>query len=311
MELQFQFILNGESMSAQTADIVIVMNPTSGRGKGARIREELEELLSKYANGQTWKIVETRGQRDGIRLARDAANHGAKVIAAAGGDGTINEVLNGVMGSDATLGILPLGTGNDVARTIGLGTDVALAVKTLFQGRATPTDVGYAKETYFLNVAGCGFDAAVAERANIGFRKLRGTAAYIAAVLDTLTKFPAAEIDLTVDGVTTHYKAMMCSIANCKTYGGGMRIAPDADIADGLLDVCVLKEAGLVEFILAFPRVFRGTHTTHPKVVMLQGKKIHVESSRPLPVLLDGDIFGTTPVTFEILPNAIRLMLPA
>jgi diacylglycerol kinase (ATP) len=117
-------------------------------------------------------------------------------------------------------------------------------------------------------------------------------------------------MEIEVDGETLELDAMLCSIANSQSYGGGMRIAPDARIDDGLLDICILGDAGKIEFLRAFPRVFKGTHVTHPKVTMLKGKRIRVKSSPDLPVLIDGDVLGRTPAEFEVIPGAIEVMMP-
>ncbi len=304
--------------AAQTQRIVVVLNPAAGRGQGARRRAELERKLAATAS-QTrgnqadcaeWRIVTTTAPGTAGALAAEAAAQGADVVAAAGGDGTLGEVVNGLVGTGARLGLLPLGTGNDFARCLGIGTDLDLAVRTLFSGVPQPVDLGRAQDRWFINVAGCGFDAVVAERVNRGFRRLHGTAAYIAAVFQTLLTFRPAAMRLTLDGETRQERAMLCTIANSQSYGGGMRIAPDARIDDGLFDVCLLRETGRLEFLRAFPRVLRGTHVTHPKVMMLRARHIAIESDPPLPILIDGDVVGTTPVEFTLSPRAIEVLTP-
>lgn len=300
--------------------IAVILNPKAGRGQGTRLREQLKRLLSEEAlraetgsSGRsfTWEIIETVSSGSGTRQAAQAVADGAEVVAAAGGDGTLGEVLNGIVGTGAMLGLLPLGTGNDCARYLGIGTDLERAVQTLLYGKPRRADLGYGQGRWFVNVAGCGFDAVVAERVNRGNRFLRGTAAYIAAVIQTLFTYRAAEMRLTLDGESRELQAMMCSIANTTSYGGGMLIAPDAEIDDGVFDICILLKAGRLEFLRAFPRVFRGTHVTHPKVRMLRAKHILIESKPALPILIDGDVFGTTPVEFTLHPGKIEIMAPS
>jgi diacylglycerol kinase (ATP) len=297
--------------------VTVVLNPMSGRGQGAQRRPELEQLLAAEAayagkrrdGGRVdWEIVETTAPGNGAEQAAQAVARGADIVAAAGGDGTLGEVVNGLVGTGAKLGLLPFGTGNDCARYLGFGTDLKRACHALFSGESRPVDLGYGQGRWFINVAGCGFDAVVAARVNRGFRSLRGTSAYIAAVVQSLATFRAAQFRLTLDGETRELRAMMCSIANTTSYGGGMRIAPDAAIDDGLFDLCILGDVGRVEFLRAFPRVFKGTHTTHPKVTMLRARHIIVESDPPLPVLIDGDVFGTTPADFTLSPRAIEIL---
>ena len=305
------------AQDASLTRITVILNPKSGRGQGAARRNELEQRLAeavqesgKLGRCVEWEIQETTFASHGIELAKQAANAGATIVAAAGGDGTLNEVVNGLIGTNACLGLLPFGTGNDFARHLGIGTDLKLGVHTLLHGKPTPADVGCVRGRYFINIAGCGFDALVAERVNRGFRMLHGTSAYIAAVGHTLMTFSAVNMRLTLDGQTHELRAMMCSVANTSSYGGGMKITPDAAIDDGLFDVCVIKEAGKIEFLRTFPRVFQGTHITHPKVQMFRARQVIVESDPPLPVLIDGDVSGTTPAEFTLSPHAISIMTP-
>jgi diacylglycerol kinase (ATP) len=299
--------------------VAVVLNPAAGRGQGARQRAELERRLTDVAEYLShfddvppaqWRILETTAPGRGSVLAADAAAQGADVVAAAGGDGTCGEVVNGLVGTGARFGILPLGTGNDFARCLGLGTDLERAVETLFCGASKPVDLGCVQGRWFLNIAGCGFDAVVAERVNRGFRALRGTAAYLAAVYQSLRDFRPAAMRLTLDGETRELRAMLCAICNATHYGGGMRIAPGARLDDGQFDICLLSEAGKMEFLAAFPRVFRGTHVTHPKVTMLRARQVVVESDPPMPILVDGDVIGTTPAEFTIAPRALEVMAP-
>lgn len=294
--------------------IAVILNPAAGRGQGQRRRKELEHLLARTAAGlpepARWEIVPTSGPGSGAAQAAEAAAHGADVVAAAGGDGTYGEVANGLVGTGARLGILPLGTGNDFARALGLARDLEKAVHTLFHGAPRPVDLGRAGERWFINVAGCGFDAVVAERVNQGFRHVSGTAAYVAAVLHALAAFRPAYMRVTTDGETRELRAMLCCLANAQSYGGGMKIAPEARIDDGLLDLCIVGETGRWEFLRTFPRVFKGTHVTHPKVTMLRARHVLLESDPPLPVLIDGEVIGTTPREFEIVPHAIEVMAP-
>jgi len=293
--------------------IAVILNPRSGRGQGGRRQAELEGLLQSAgtdAPGAEWRIIETTSAGSATGLARQAVAEGANVIAAAGGDGTLNEVVNGIVGTGAICGLLPLGTGNDFARHIGLKTDLPGAVHNLFLGTTRPVDIGKAGERWFINIAGCGFDALVAERINRGVQHLHGTAAYIVAVCQCLRTLKAAQMSLVLDGEPMETLALMCSVANASTYGGGMRVAPDARIDDGLFDICLLHDAGRLEFLLAFPRVFKGTHITHPKVTMHRAREVCIDSVPPMPVLIDGDVVGTTPVTFTIHRHALQMLMP-
>jgi diacylglycerol kinase (ATP) len=293
--------------------IKVILNPQAGRGQGARRKQELTALLDAAirAHGHAeCDIIETQSAGRAAELARRAAADGVNIVAAAGGDGTLNEVVNGLVGTTSILGLLPLGTGNDFARCLGIGTDLKLAVDNLLGGMPHPIDVGRAGDRWFVNIAGCGFDALVAQRINEGFRFLKGATAYVAAVCDCLRTLKAADIRLTLDGQQLETRALMCSVANATSYGGGMLVAPDAKIDDGLFDICLLREAGRLEFLRAFPRVFKGTHVTHPKVTMLRAAVVAIESDPPLPILIDGEVAGATPVTFTLQKHGLQVLMP-
>jgi diacylglycerol kinase (ATP) len=162
----------------------------------------------------------------------------------------------------------------------------------------------------FVNVAGCGFDAAVAERVNRGYRFLSGTSAYIASVLATLAFYRPSDLTVVVDGAELRGPAMTCAVANGASYGGGMRIAPDARFDDGVFDVCVIGACTRTEFLRSFPLVFRGTHVDHPKVTMIRGRTIEIVSSPPVPVLADGELAGQTPARFAMMPAGVRFVVP-
>ncbi|MBX7134937.1 MAG: diacylglycerol kinase family lipid kinase [Fimbriimonadaceae bacterium] len=306
--------------------IVAISNPLSGRGGGhpgrKRLYVALERAVELSGPNSTYEVRFTEapgtaaytGQFNpgsGAALARQAALEGADLIVAAGGDGTIGEVANGLVGTSATLGVLPMGTGNDFARTIGIGTDLERAAQTLIHGQSQTIDLGKLdRGGYFINVAGCGFDAEVATRVNHGFRYLRGTTAYIAAVLQTLKAFRPTRVTIDHGGEIREELVMLCAIANARTYGGGMRIAPHAELDDGLFDVVLVGDVSRAEFLRAFPRVFKGSHLSHPKVQHFRCSRIGVTSERKLAVLADGEEVGSTPVSFQIVPRALKVMMP-
>lgn len=299
------------SRPAAVRRISVIVNVAAGRGRGAQQLPGLEAALARAceAAGAAFSIIPTAAPDDGERLAREAAEGGADLVVAAGGDGTVCEVENGLAGSAARMGIVPLGTGNDLARHLRLPGTIDEAVGVLFRGSPTPIDVGVMNGRRFTNVAGCGFDAQVAACMNRD-RLFKGTMAYIVATVRTLASFRAAALRLTVDDTCVETRAMMCAFANSSTYGGGMRVAPQASVCDGLLDICVVKEVGRIEFLRAFPRVFKGTHITHPKVTMLLGSRVLIESDRPLPMLVDGEVLGTTPAEITVEPGALTVMVP-
>ena len=297
--------------------LAVIYNPAAGR---ARIsRAALQALLERRANGAAFKIFETSPTCDARELAATAIADGAHIVAAAGGDGTLGEVLNAVYGTNAKLGVLPMGTGNDFARTLGIGGDLDRAIQILFDKHSRTIDIGRAtsgeQSRLWLNIAGCGFDALVARRINAGrthpvWRRFKGVAAYLAAALMELQRLRAARLRLMLDGERLETRALLCAVANAKSYGGGMRVAPDASLDDGLFDVCVIRHASRLAFARAFPGVFRGAHVAHPRVMMRRARCVEMECDRAWPVLVDGELWGAPPITLEIVPRAVEVMAP-
>ncbi|MGV3615230.1 MAG: diacylglycerol/lipid kinase family protein [Fimbriimonas sp.] len=289
-----------------TRPILVIRNPASGRGRAER---RWAEALPRFLEANA-TVVATERPGHATELAR-AAPAGSLVVAA-GGDGTVAEVVQGLVGQNVDLAVMPLGTGNDLARSLGFGTDLAAATQAALEGEAHPIDLYRwtcgGRTGYAANVAGCGFDAVVARRINEGYRWLRGTQAYVAAVVESLARYQPTPIRIAVDHEIVETTAMLVAVANAQSYGGGMKVAPDALLDDGLLDVVIVEGLGRVAFLRAFPQVFRGTHVSHPKVRVLRGERVTVEAEPPLPVLADGELVGVTPASFEVVPGALRVM---
>ena len=294
--------------------VAVVLNPVGGRGVAARRWPEVEVALRDILGDRLVAVERTTGPGSATEQAARLAADGTDIILAAGGDGTIGQVMQGLLGGPAMLAVLPLGTGNDIARMLGFGSDWQSAVRAVAIGHTINADVGrwsQAGQTgHFLNAAGCGFDAAVAERINTGFRWVRGTGAYIGAVLQTLGSYRATELTIDVDGEKIRGKAMLCALANTCSYGGGMKIAPHADMTDGQLDLVLVGDVSTMEFLKAFPKVFKGTHLDHPQVRHRTFKRVSVTSDPPVPFLVDGELRPAEQVVVEVVPAAVRLVVP-
>lgn len=293
----------------------LIRNPRSGRGASAKAWPAIEARLQGALAGHNLSVEETTGPGSAIAQAKRFADQGFDVVIGAGGDGTISDVTQGLVGTEAALGVLPLGTGNDYCRMIGIGPDIDLAIDALAADRRLRIDLakwslGSGENGYSLNVAGCGFDAVVADRVNRGFRRLRGTTAYIAAVLQSLSSYRPTELTITADGETIQCKAMLCAVANCSSYGGGMKIAPNASLQDGLLDLVLVGELGRIEFLMNFPKVMKGAHITHPKVVCRTAKRVEIRSDSPVPYLVDGEVLPPGDFAIEIVPAALTAVVP-
>ena len=294
--------------------VAVVANPTSGRGKGAALIPRVRNLLRSLGIDNTIHV--SQNAQDPERLARTAAADGADVVAALGGDGHIGACVNGVMaaGSSAALAVIPAGTGNDFAHLIGLSAKEPLgAVQALRSPMVKRIDVVRLKlpqgERYYVNVAGAGFDSEANAYAN-RMRWFRGKTRYVIATLVLLPGFKAARFRITVDGESHDAPGMLIAVGNGRSYGGGMRVCPDAQIDDGVLDVTVVGEVSKLDFIKTFPKVFTGRHIAHPKVRVLRGAEISITAERTLQVFADGEHAGTLPATFSVVPSALGIVVP-
>jgi YegS/Rv2252/BmrU family lipid kinase len=292
--------------------VVVVANPTAGRGKGAKLIPGVDALLRSLGVSHTLRICE--GPEDPERFARLAATDGAEIVAALGGDGQVGACANGVMGTDSALAVIPAGTGNDFARHLGLDRkDPLAAVRLLAAPMFKRIDAVKVttpeRERYYVNIGGAGFDSEVNEHAN-KVRRLQGTAKYVYSTFVTLARFAAGEFIVKVDGEDHPFKGMMLAVGNATSYGGGMRVTPDARSDDGLLDVCVIQELPKWQFVKAFSKVFSGKHVQHPAVTMLRGKQIEISADRPFQVYADGEPVGCLPATFSVIPSALRVVVP-
>lgn len=292
--------------------VAVVANPSSGRGKGGKLIPGVDQLLSSMGVEHT--ILVSRDAADAQRLAREAVGNGTPIVAALGGDGHVGNVANGLIGTGGALAVIPAGTGNDFARHIGLNRKDPLgAVRLLAEPVFTKIDVVrvlHAEgERYFVNVAGTGFDSQVNAHAN-GVRFLKGTPKYIYSTFVTLARFKPGRFSIDVDGREREVSGMLVAVGNGVSYGGGMKVTPDARSDDGELDLCVLGAVSKPTFVLTFPKVFSGRHVQHPSVQMLRGKVIKISADRPFDVYGDGERFGPLPATFTVVPGALMVVVP-
>ena len=254
-------------------------------------------------------------------LARDAAEGGSKLLVVVGGDGSVNEVANGVAGrEDVEIAMIPCGTGWDFARTYAIPHKLDRAIEVALSGTTRTIDLGRADyrawdgseaASHFANVASAGMSGAIAQRANETTKALGGKVSYLWATVAVFAKWQNSELRLTVDGESRSGRMHDVVVANGKTFGGGMIICPDAEPDDGLFDVLTIGDLTKRDLLTTLPKTFWGKHLPHPKAELLRGAVVTVDADAPLPVELDGEQPGTTPVRFEIVPRALRLRVPA
>jgi diacylglycerol kinase (ATP) len=295
---------------ADAPDLVVVANPAAGHGKAGRLIGKVTTGLHRLGVPHDIRVSESGPDLE--RLARGAAEEGARIVAALGGDGTASLAANGILGTGAALAALPAGTGDDFAKAIGAGR-LETAIELLANPKTADLDViaittGAAKR-HFVNIAGAGFDSEVNEAANGMTVKLGATGTYLAALVKTLSRFSPAAFTIQVDDERMQLDAMLVEVGSGRWTGGGMRVLPGAVMNDGLLDVCIVEALSKAAFLRAFPRVFIGSHTTHPKVRMRTGTRVQVEADRRVLVYADGELIGALPAIFEIHPGALPVVV--
>jgi diacylglycerol kinase (ATP) len=305
-------------------EVAFVVNPASDNGKTGRIWPEIARRAA--AAGLTGQsLLSERPGHVGVLVQR-AALDGARLVVVVGGDGTVNEAVNGLMalreqgGELPELAVLPHGTGRDFVRTFGIPGNLDRALAIARDGSSRELDAGRVELTardgsqavsYFANVAGAGMSGAVARRANTSSKVLGGKASFLAATLAVFARWKVAIVDVAIDDVTRSGPMYEVVVANCAYLAGGMKMTPEAVPDDGLFDVLLLGDLTRTDLALTLPKVYRGTHLPHPKAELLRGRAVTVSSPTPLPVQLDGEQPGTTPARFELIPQAFRLRVPA
>lgn len=294
-----------------------VLNPVSGGGRAARDRAQIEALLRAAKLDATLQVSDYAGHA--IALAAAAVRDGYRRIAAIGGDGTLNEVVNGVLEASggpspqATIALLPVGRGDDWARTHGIPRRLDAAVGLIAAGRTVLHDVGIARfgsdgrERYYINVAGVGFDADVVQRTQA---TRLGPMSYLVGLLRSFATYRARRLAVDCDALHLDEPLFVVFAALGRYCGGGMYVAPGADTGDGLLDLITIAELGKLELILNLRRLFDGTLPLYRKVRTARVARVEVDAVERVAVQADGELIGHTPVTFSVVPGALRVVVP-
>lgn len=297
----------------------VIVNPTAGAGKTARLWPHIMSLFQGQGLRFEHDITEAPGHA--IELARAAAADGYNMVISVGGDGTINEIVNGLYAAgniqDAMLGIVSTGTGGDYIRTIGIPRRYEEACRCFLEPKNLTVDLGvveYASngqraERLFVNFAGMGFDAEIVRRTTQQFKALGSLPSYLAGLLVTLLAYRNKDISLTVDGETENRRVCTVVMNNGRYGGGGMLTAPDASINDGYFDVMIVGDLSKPDLLRSLPRIYKGTHLTHPKVTMKKAKEIEIRSAQPMQLQADGELLGQVPARFRILPSVLKVIV--
>jgi diacylglycerol kinase (ATP) len=295
------------------ARFYVILNPAAGRGAAARVRGVVERELARA--GAAFTVATTTRRGHAAELAEAAAREGWQAVVAVGGDGTVHEVVNGLMraadgGSSTPLGIVGVGSGNDFAKLAGVPHDAAAAVRRMTSAEPRAVDVGRVGAEWFSNGVGIGLDARVAIQVDRR-RRFRGLAMYLHALAGVLRVFRPPRMTVELDGRRVADGPMtLVTVGNGGRHGGGFWICPDARIDDGVLDVCTCHALGTLGILRFLPRVMRGTHTGASCVRMLRGTRVRVTSPDPLPVHADGEIIADDAheLLIELHPGRLRVL---
>ncbi|MEX5636503.1 diacylglycerol/lipid kinase family protein [Parafrankia sp. FMc2] len=287
--------------------LTIVVNPKAGGGRAAKVLDDVRAALARWADDVTVETTQSLEHAD--ELAR-AAVAGGRVTVALGGDGLAGRVAGAVARAGGVLAILPGGRGNDFARGLGIPRDPALAATALVAAVERRVDLPEANGVPFLGIASLGFDSDVQVIAN-RTTWLSGQSVYTYAVLRALAAWRPARFTVTIDDeAPREHAGWTVGAANAAYYGGGMKFAPDADIADGLLEIVLVARTGRLTFLRLFPRIFSGRHVEVPYVQVSRARRLVVNADRPFQVYADGDPVADLPAEIVVRPGALRLLVP-
>lgn len=298
-----------------------IVNPNAGNGKGRKDWTRISDILAKNEISFNVKTTQRKGQA--TEFTRELIAGGCRKIISVGGDGTLNEIVNGIFTQDncptteITLSLIPLGTGNDWGRMFGIPLLYEGAVQVIKEGKRMLHDIGVISyfngeekaKTYFINIAGLGFEAVVVRKTNKQKDKgMSNKAIYFYNLLSSLITYRNTPVNITIDKMTTRVKVFSINVGNGRYCGGGMRQTPDALPDDGLFDITVIKEMGKIEIIKSLQLLYNGTIMSHPKVDGYRSNNLKVTSDSLLFIEADGESLGHTPVEFSIIPSAVNII---
>lgn len=293
-------------MATEGMPLTVLVNPHSAGGRTLKLLPRVEHELD--ALRIPFRVERTRGLEDGVERALQAVE-ACEVPVVFSGDGLIGAVGGAMAGAATPMGIVPGGRGNDLARVLGIPDDPAEAVAVLAAGAERKIDVGEANGKRFLGIVSVGFDSEANRLAN-ETSWLRGNLVYAYAAIRTLFTWKPGRFTVRVDEERYRFTGYSVSVANSRAFGGGMFIAPDAELDDGEFDIVTVGEVGKLRFVGNLPKVFKGTHVEEDEVRVFRAPHLELTASRPFPVYADGEYLTELPATIRILPRALSVLVP-
>jgi YegS/Rv2252/BmrU family lipid kinase len=287
--------------------IALLANPSAADGRSLKCLDIVRETLE--ARGAEYRMATPAGRDAAREAAREAGQRGETVVAV-GGDGTIGLIAGALRDTPGRLAVIPAGRGNDFARVMKIPENAAEAAALILDGEEKVVDVGDVDGETFVCIASLGFDSDANRIANEA-KLVKGNLVYLYAALKALVGWKHANFHVVIDGAAHDMRGWSVAVANSQAYGGGMYVAPQAKLDDGLLDIVMVSESNRRTFLKDLPKVFKGTHTDNPRVSMLTGHKVEISSDRPFDIYADGDPIGRTPATVSVSPRSLKVLVPA
>jgi diacylglycerol kinase (ATP) len=288
--------------------VKLVYNPAGGRGRVRRHIAEVEERLRRAG-----AIVDAQGSsspEDLTRIAAESSRAGYDRVVICGGDGTLHFAAREFDLSGGTMALIPLGSGDDFARVVGIPRAIRESCEVAVHGKVRLVDVALANDLRYLGVAGFGFDSEVARYANERVRFLRGSAVYLYAILRVLPRFTPHRVRIHANGRDREEEIMFAAVGNTRQYGSGIRITPNALVDDGELDLCIVHRTSRAQLLATLPLAYTGSHLRKSFVETGRGTEFAFESERPMDVFADGEYLTRTPVRFALAPQKLRIVVP-
>lgn len=290
---------------------IFIINPVAGKGRGLKLIPLINNIFKNNKEDYVIEVTNKPGHAE--MLAAYYARMDKCRIYSVGGDGTLNEVMNGMAGTDSELAIIPCGTGNDFIRSIVDKWSLEDILVRTINGSPKTVDFAKVNSRYFINIASVGFDAEVVFNTQ-KFKNIPGVSgslAYILGIIYTVFKYSGDNLKVYIDGKKIEKKLLLTTVANGRFYGGGMQPAPQADICDGLLDISLIIPINIFKILAFFPRMIKGTHVSMEEVSLFTGRKVEIECDKDISINADGEIFKGRKVTFELQKGGISVVMPS
>lgn len=288
---------------------IVIANPASVSGRFRKTIPEIQRVLKERGINYSFFLSQYPGCAE--ELARKAKHDGFQIVVACGGDGTVHEIVNGIVGTGIILGIIPMGRGGDIARSLGIERDIGAAIDNISSGGLKSMDVVRVNgDRYYLGVGGIGFDSEVNRWVNERLRFVRSRVVYTIASVARLCGFKYKMVKMEFDNVCFDGEVFLVAFGNTRCYGGGMYITPDAEMDDGLLDICLVGRINKLKLLYMFHKVFKGAHTRVSEVRNYRSRRLSVESDTPIDLYGDGEFICKTPFSLEVIPGALTVIVP-